>query len=232
MLQIACTIFFQNNNVFPQKIKTETSTHCKLLYIFFSVKKYGTQHCDHCQQCGTRLGACNKQCGIERVNQSALGCRSILIEVQASDMMPSFQTVPVMGSVITWKAFLLCSFSVTFDTPTISCVSDQCTLDNIMIYLRKNLVQCILLRALGKSSLCHLILLPLAVSGINAHCTILWFIKEQIWYNVFCSEFWTKVLSPVQAYHAAPPTAVITLLITILAKTTPWREDKEESFSF
>ena len=37
---------FQKNNVFPQKINIENSTHCKLRYIFFSVKKYGTQHCD------------------------------------------------------------------------------------------------------------------------------------------------------------------------------------------
>ena len=60
---------FPKNNVFPQKFKIENSTHCKLRYIFFSVKKYGTQHCDLCQQCGIRFGACNKQCGIERVKR-------------------------------------------------------------------------------------------------------------------------------------------------------------------
>ena len=48
----------------------ENSTHCKhYCVIFFSVKKYGTQHCDLCQQCGIRFGACNKQCGIERVKR-------------------------------------------------------------------------------------------------------------------------------------------------------------------
>ena len=70
MLQIACTKFFQiiMSSHRNSRLKTVHTANTTALYLF-SVKKYGTQHCDLCQQCGIRFGACNKQCGIERVKR-------------------------------------------------------------------------------------------------------------------------------------------------------------------